>query len=81
MSGILSYGLWLLTGARVSELLHIKLSMYKLAILIFTVKVEKYVVYIFRKICVQRLKWLKEKSLISGYIFLNRFGERITTLA
>ena len=24
-------------------------------------------------------KWLKEKSLISGYIFLNRFGERITT--
>ena len=38
---------------------------------------EKYVVYIFRKICVQKPQ--NEKSLISGYIFLNRFGERITT--
>ncbi|MCS3102702.1 tyrosine-type recombinase/integrase [Bacteroides ovatus] len=51
-----------------------------LVILIFTVKVEKYVVYIFRKICVQKLRnGSKKKLLISGYIFLNRFGERITT--
>ncbi|MCS2762164.1 tyrosine-type recombinase/integrase [Bacteroides ovatus] len=51
-----------------------------LVILIFTVKVEKYVVYIFRKICVQKLRnGSKKKTIISGYIFLNRFGERITT--
>ncbi|MCS2301850.1 tyrosine-type recombinase/integrase [Bacteroides ovatus] len=51
-----------------------------LVILIFTVKVEKYVVYIFRKICVQKLRnGSKKKYFISGYIFLNRFGERITT--
>ena len=28
---------------------------------------------------IEATKWLEEKGIQSGYIFLNRFGERITT--
>lgn len=35
--------------------------------------------YIPKNLRTEATKWLKEKGLISGYIFLNRFGERITT--
>ncbi len=32
----------------------------------------------YRELKVETESWLKEKSVASGYLFLNRFGERIT---
>ena len=35
--------------------------------------------YIPKTLRIEATKWIKEKELSSGYIFLNRFGQRITT--
>ena len=68
------------TGARVSELLHIKAEHVQVGHLDLYSKGGKIRrLYIPKNLRTEATKWLKEKSLISGYIFLNRFGERITT--
>ena len=69
------------TGARVSELLHIKAEHVHVGHLDLYSKGGKIRRFIYsEKICVQKLRnGSKKKGLISGYIFLNRFGERITT--
>ena len=54
------------TGARVSELLHIKAEHVQVG---FTVKVEKYVVYIFRKICVQKPQNGSKKKVLFPAIY------------
>ena len=69
MSGILSYGLWLPHEPVSVYFFTTNLSMYKLAILIFTVKVEKYVVYIFRKICVQKPQNGSKKKVLFPAIY------------
>ena len=68
------------TGARVSELLHIKAEHVHVGHLDLYSKGGKIRrLYIPKNLRTEATKWLKEKGLISGYIFLNRFGERITT--
>ena len=66
------------TGARVSELLHIKAEHVQVGHLDLYSKGGK-VRRLYINLRIEATKWLKEKGVISGYIFLNRFGERITT--
>ncbi|WP_019540365.1 tyrosine-type recombinase/integrase [Proteiniphilum acetatigenes] len=73
---------WFLTatGARVSELLQIKAEHVHLGYLDMYTKGGKIRrLYIPQKLRIEADKWLEAKNLQSGYIFLNRFGERITT--
>ena len=72
---------WFLTatGARISELLQIKAEHIEIGYLDMYTKGGKVRrLYIPKKLREEADKWLKEKSLVSGYIFRNRFGERIT---
>ncbi|GHT10858.1 integrase [Bacteroidia bacterium] len=72
---------WFLTatGARISELLQIKAEHVETGYLDMYTKGGKVRrLYIPKKLREEATKWLKEKSLSSGYIFRNRFGERIT---
>lgn len=67
------------TGARVSELIQIKVEH------VFTGYFDLYSkggklrrLYIPKKLKTETEAWLNEKGITSGYLFLNRFGERIT---
>jgi len=67
------------TGARVSELLHIKAEHVQAGYLDLYSKGGKIRrLYIPKNLRIEAAKWLKEKEVSSGYIFLNRFGERFT---
>lgn len=68
------------TGARVSELQQIKVEH------VFAGHLDMYSkggkirrLYIPKRLRVEATKWIEEKDIQSGYLFLNRFGERITT--
>lgn len=68
------------TGARVSELRHIKVEHIKVGYLDLYSKGGKIRrLYIPKNLRSEATKWLDEKGIQSGYIFLNHFGERITT--
>ncbi|MCI5561103.1 MAG: tyrosine-type recombinase/integrase [Phocaeicola sp.] len=68
------------TGARVSELLHIKAEHIQTGYLDLYSKGGKIRrLYIPKNLRTETMKWLKEKGQNSGYIFLNRFGQRITS--
>lgn len=68
------------TGARVSELLHIKVEHVQAGHLDIYAKGGKIRrLYIPKNLREEAIKWLKEKNINSGYLFLNRFGDRITT--
>lgn len=68
------------TGARVSELVQIKVEHIKLGHLDLYSKGGKLRrIYIPKALQEEALFWLNEKGQESGFIFLNRFGERITT--
>lgn len=72
---------WFLTatGARVSELLQIKAEHVQQGYLdIYSKGGKLRRVYIPKNLKGEALEWLKERGQGSGYIFLNRFGERIT---
>lgn len=68
------------TGARVSELIKIKVEHVKLGYIDLYAKGGKirriYIPITLRK---EALNWLEVLNIESGYIFRNRFGERITT--
>ena len=67
------------TGARISELLQIKVEHIEIGYLDMYAKGGKVRrLYIPNNLRVEAEKWLNEKNLVSGYIFRNRFGERIT---
>jgi len=67
------------TGARVSELIQIKIEHVKIGYLDLYSKGGKLRrIYIPIKLKIEVLKWLSEKQLDSGFIFLNRFGKIIT---
>jgi site-specific recombinase XerD len=67
------------TGARISELLQIKAEHIEVGYLDMYTKGGKIRrLYIPRNLRDEASKWLKEKELSSGYIFRNRFGDRIT---
>lgn len=68
------------TGARVSELLHIKAEHVKIGYLDLYSKGGKVRrLYIPKNLRTEAQEWLSNKSIKSGYIFLNRFGNPITT--
>lgn len=68
------------TGARVSELLQIKAEHVHIGYLdIYTKGGKVRRIYIPRNLQKDAVKWLVERQINSGYIFLNRFGKRITT--
>ena len=68
------------TGARVSELLQIKAEHVAVGYLDMYSKGGKMRrLYIPKKLRNEANAWLTKKGLASGYIFLNRFGARITT--
>ena len=68
------------TGARVSELIKIKVEHVKLGYIdIYSKGGKMRRIYIPVKLKNEALKWLEEINLNTGYIFLNRFGNNITT--
>ncbi len=73
---------WFLTatGARVSELVQIKAEHVQLGYLdIYSKGGKLRRLYIPKNLQAEAIKWLNEKKISSGYLFLNRFGQRITT--
>ena len=67
------------TGARVSELVQIKAEHIKIGYLDLYSKGGKLRrIYIPIKLQVEVQKWLEEKNITTGFIFLNRYGEKIT---
>ncbi|WP_024292875.1 tyrosine-type recombinase/integrase [Lacrimispora indolis] len=68
------------TGARVSELIQVKVEHVEMGYLDLYSKGGKLRrLYIPGKLKEESMKWLKEVNITCGYLFLNRFGERITT--
>lgn len=68
------------TGARVSELIQIKVEHVTAGYFdLYTKGGKLRRLYIPKKLRVETLKWLEEQHRSSGYLFLNRYGERITT--
>ena len=68
------------TGARVSELIQIKVEHIKIGHLDLYSKGGKLRrIYIPKTLQDEALSWLNDKQQESGFIFLNRYGDRITT--
>jgi integrase len=68
------------TGARVSELVQIKVEHVKAGYFdLYTKGGKLRRLYIPKRLRIETLDWLEETKKISGYLFLNRFGSRITT--
>lgn len=68
------------TGARVSELLHIKAEHVQVGYLDLYSKGGKIRrLYIPKNLRMEAQKWLQSNGITTGYLFLNRFGQRITT--
>lgn len=68
------------TGARVSELLQIKAEHVQQGYIDLYSKGGKLRrLYIPKNLVAEATAWLKDRKLESGYIFLNRYGKRITS--
>lgn len=68
------------TGARVSELIKIKVEHVNVGYFDLYSKGGKLRrLYIPKKLREETYKWLENEERTSGYLFLNKFGERITT--
>ena len=68
------------TGARVSELIQIKIEHVEIGYFdLYTKGGKLRRLYIPKKLRAETIEWLKETHRSSGYLFLNRYGERITT--
>ena len=68
------------TGARVSELIQIKIEHVETGYFDLYSKGGKLRrLYIPKKLRNETMSWLKADERSSGYLFLNRFGQRITT--
>ena len=68
------------TGARVSELVQIKIEHVEKGYLDIYGKGGKVRrIYIPKMLKNETLKWLEDANLHSGYLFLNRFGTKLTT--
>lgn len=68
------------TGARVSELLKIKVEDVQVGYLdVYTKGGKIRRLYIPQKLREEALSWMASQNRSSGYLFLNRFGNRITT--
>lgn len=68
------------TGARVSELLQIKIEDLRLGYLDLYTKGGKIRrLYFPRSLCAEAIPWFMERGIKSGFIFLNRHGNLITS--
>ena len=68
------------TGARVSELVRIKVEHVQIGYIdLYTKGGKLRRLYIPKVLKNETMEWLAETSRTSGYLFLNRFGERIST--
>ena len=68
------------TGARVSELIQFKVEHVKLGYIdIYSKGGKLRRIYIPKQLKNEALFWLSERNQDSGFIFLNKYGERITT--
>lgn len=68
------------TGARVSELVQIKVEHVQAGYFdLYTKGGKLRRLYIPKKLRDETTAWLEERKRTSGFLFLNRFGERITT--
>lgn len=68
------------TGARVSELIQIKIEHVQAGYFdLYTKGGKLRRLYIPKKLKLETVEWLEETHRSSGYLFLNRYGERITT--
>ena len=68
------------TGARVSELIQIKIEHVHVGYFDIYSKGGKYRrIFIPKKLRLEAEEWVAEQGRASGYLFLNRFGERITS--
>ena len=68
------------TGARVSELIQLKVEHVNIGYYdIYTKGGKIRRLFIPKKLREETLKWLEATQRDSGYLFLNRFGQRITT--
>ena len=68
------------TGARVSELVQIKVEHIKIGHLdLYSKGGKQRRIYIPVSLQEETLSWLSEKNQKSGFIFLNKYGNRITT--
>ena len=68
------------TGARVSELIQIKVEHVAAGYFdLYTKGGKLRRLYIPKKLKDETLVWLEAQNRSSGYLFLNRYGERITT--
>lgn len=68
------------TGARISELIHLKVE--HVAAGYFDIyskggKVRR--IYIPKILCTEAIEWLSGQKRSSGYVFLNQYGQRLTT--
>ncbi|MDR1109349.1 MAG: tyrosine-type recombinase/integrase [Deltaproteobacteria bacterium] len=76
------FAVWYLaaTGARVSELVQIKVEHVHAGYFdLYTKGGKLRRLYIPKKLKLETVNWLEEMNRSSGYLFLNRFGQRITT--
>ncbi len=68
------------TGARVSELIQIKIEHVELGYFdLYTKGGKLRRLYIPKKLSAETIEWLEKTNRSSGYLFLNRYGDRITT--
>lgn len=68
------------TGARVSELIQIKVEHVKVGYIDLYAKGGKIRrIYIPKRLRTATLEWLEQENKISGYLFLNKYGNQITT--
>ena len=68
------------TGARVSELIQFKVEHVKLGYIdIYSKGGKLRRIYIPKQLKNEALDWLSARNQESGFIFLNKYGERITT--
>ena len=68
------------TGARVSELLQIKAEHVQMGYLdIYSKGGKLRRLYIPKNLRIEAFNWIANRNLKSGYLFLNKYGERITT--
>lgn len=68
------------TGARVSELIRIKIEHVELGYFdLYTKGGKLRRLFIPKKLREETLAWLEDTHRASGYLFLNRYGERIST--